>query len=200
MNNKIKRLALMNTALAGFIAVNTSLAVQPLSEEDMSGVSLDSGLNLLNVYGPPAAGISSEVSVEVATPDEESPDKSIETAADSANELIEDAETALEGATGILPNQELSFKDVEEAIKAGDATFAVAQSFDSSSEISYATKDFHHDADFLGTDDVVHTRDLQIDSLKFENLVIDPIENNPSIGNIYLSDWESRGSSRITVD
>lgn len=200
MNKKIKRLALINTALAGLFAVNTSLAVQPLSEEDMSGVSLESGLNLLNVYGPPAAGVSSDVSVEVAKPDEESPDQSIATAADSANELIEDAEGTLEGQAPALPTQELSFREVEEAIRAGDETFGTAQSFDSSSEISYTTKDFHHDADFLGRDDVVHTRDLQVDSLKFENLVIDPIENNPSIGNIYLSDWESRGSSRITVD
>lgn len=199
MKNKIRHVALTMATITSVSLSGLSLAVQPLSEEDMGDVSFDSGLNLLNVYGPTSAGLSDDV--EVAKPSEdEDPNQAIETAASTAKELLEESEANNDTPVIIDTNANLTFKEVEEAIKASVETVGTAQIFDTTSEIQYRKKDFFHGAEFLDNGDVVHTRELQIDLLKLENLRIDPLENNPSAGNIYLSDWESRGSATLSVD
>ena len=199
MKIKVRHVALNLAAIIGVSLSSTSLAVQPLSEEDMGEVSFESGLNLLNVYGPTSAGLSDDL--EVAKPsEEENPNQAIETAASTAKELLEDSESNNEAPVTIDTNADVTFKEFEEAIKASVETVGTAQVFDTTSEIQYRKKDFFHGAEFLDNGDVVHTRELQIDLLKLENLRIDPLENNPSAGNIYLSDWESRGSTTLSVD
>jgi hypothetical protein len=199
MKIKVRHVALNLAAIIGVSLSSTSLAVQPLSEKDMGEVSFESGLNLLNVYGPTSAGLSDDV--EVAKPsEEENPNQAIETAASTAKELLEDSESNNEAPVTIDTNADVTFKEFEEAIKASVETVGTAQVFDTTSEIQYRKKDFFHGAEFLDNGDVVHTRELQIDLLKLENLRIDPLENNPSAGNIYLSDWESRGSTTLSVD
>ena len=199
-----RTLLLMLGAIA--FSINTH-AVEPLSEEDMSDFALDSGLNLLNIYGPTAAGlrddvdgsstIVSEYEIVEAAPTGE--DKQLEAAEETVKERIEDNENLSANRPIVTDAPDLTFEEAERAIVESETTLGNAELFDTSSEIRYRTSQFRHSADVRGNNDVIQSRDLQIDRLSLENLRSDDINDN-SLGNIYLSDWQSRGNTRITVD
>jgi len=172
---------------AGLVTSNLH-AVQPLSENDMDSVSAETGQNIIDIFGPAGAGLADD------SPDE-TPSEGEEAKA-AANTVLEDNETIdASNAPSVQPTS-LSFEEAEAAITANAKTVGNAQLLDTNSQIEYKTKDFHHEADFLKDGTVVHTRDLQVDLLKLENLSGD-YDDNQNYGNIYLSDWESRGSTRM---
>lgn len=195
--NKPHLKAIVLTSLLFSVPVS---AVQPLSEQAMDDVSFESGLNILNVYGPTSAGLSDDI--DLLAPSAEDKEKQLVTATTSAKELLEDAEESQDESVTAPPlDTNLSFKEVEEAISAGISTVGRAgTTFDTSSEIQYNKKSFIHDAEFLSNGDVIHTRDLQIDLLKIEDIKGNYRDEGRTIGDIYLSDWESRGSATLSVE
>lgn len=200
MKNNINKPDLKVVVLTGLLIPFSASAVQPLSEQAMDDVSFESGLNILNVYGPTSAGLSDDI--DPLTTSAEDKEKQLITATTSAKELLEDAEGFQNESTTAQPiDTNLSFKEVEEAISAGISTVGRADTtFDTSSEIQYNKKSFIHDAEFLSNGDVIHTRDLQIDLLKVEDIKGNYRDEGRTIGDIYLSNWESRGSATLSVE
>lgn len=183
-----------------YIAVFTSvflvplaLAVQPLSEDDMDGVSAETGQNILDIFGPTAAGLEEDDDSASSETEETKETKAI------AARILEDAEDQNSQQDSATQPQ-LSFEEIENALEAGISVTGSAQVFDTSSEIQYREQDFHHEARFLADGTVIHERDLYIDVLKLENLRGDDSGGGDSLGSIYLHDWKSQGSTRMTVD
>jgi hypothetical protein len=182
------------------VIASTSFAVEPLSENDMGELSLDSGQNLLQMYGPTAAGLrielESDVNDEQKTKQEEASNKtSIETA-DSTLKSIEEQLTEEFNKDrqdlNLDPNLNAIIKPIERIV--GQAT-----AFDTTSEIQYDKDKFKHEATFNADGTVQHDRDLQIDLLKFDRLGTDDL-NDPSFGSLYISDWSSKGSTTTSCD
>lgn len=180
--------------LGAFLLFASSMvsAVQPLTEADMDNVSAEIGQNILDIFGPAAAGLEDDIDPSEGST--ESADTSNKDAADVAlkDEERRTAETGSEQAITFD-----SFEEAQTAIEQNTQTIGTASAFKTSSEIQYKTKNFSHKADFLGDGSVVHTRDLKIDLLKLENLRGDYNDGDRTVGNIYLSNWESRGSTRM---
>ncbi|GEM_PF-1488223 len=167
-------------------------AVQPLTEADMDNVSAEIGQNILDIFGPAAAGLEDDID-----PSEGSTESADTSNKDAADVALKDEErrTAETGSEQVITFD--SFEDAQTAIEENTQTIGTASAFKTSSEIQYKTKGFSHKADFLGDGSVVHTRDLKIDLLKLENLRGDYNDGDRTVGNIYLSNWESRGSTRM---
>jgi len=169
-------------------------AVQPLTESDMDNVSVETGQNILDIFGAAAAGLEDDIDPNEGA--EESKDTASKDAAQFA--LQDNEQDASESTNAVSPSY-TSFEDAQAAIEANAKTIGTANVFKTSSEIQYNDKDFSHKADFLRDGSVVHTRDLKIDLLKLENLRGDYNDSERSAGSIYLSNWESRGSTRMQV-
>lgn len=180
---------------------STSFAVEPLSEDDMGDLALDSGQNLLQLYGPTAAGLR----IEAVGKDESQSDAAQEDTVD---------ETSLEAAASTLKSieeqlteefnkdrQDLNLDpNLQAIIKPVERVVGQAAAFDTTSEIQYDKDKFKHDAKFNADGTVQHDRDLQIDLLKFENIGGDDLNDPSTIGSIYISDWSSRGSTTTRCD
>jgi len=175
------------------------LSVQPMSEADLDGVSFDSGQNLLNIYGKPAAGLRDD------TPDSTSDEASGLTRkshqeSDEAQPLASQELRSLEDE-GKTPNPvELSTLDpqtLSEAIAASVETIGAASAFTTDSEIRYKRQNVHHEMSPIENGGVSVARDLSIDLLKLENLRGDDYDVERSAGSIYLSNWRSQGETRI---
>lgn len=177
-------------------AVPTSFAVEPLSEDDMGDLALDSGQNILQMYGATAAGLRLEIegndNDQKRTEQEEaSNETSIETAKSTLKSIEEQLTEEFNNDRQDLtldPNLQAIIKPVERVV--GQAT-----AFDTTSEIRYDKDKFKHDATFNPDGSVQHDRDLSIDLLKFENLSSDNLDDQSTIGSIYISDWTSEGST-----
>ena len=180
--------------------VSSAFAVQPLSESDMDNVSAETGQNILNVFGPAAAGLTEDYTPSKQQENGETQHAS-EVATNVLNDIEQDVLTTDDNSQTDSSN--LTFEEAQAAIEAGVKVVGEAfhrEGDSTTSEIQYSEKDFHHEAEFLVDGSVIHNRDLQIDLLKLENLRGGYDDNNPSAGNIYLSDWQSRGSTRIQTD
>lgn len=177
-----------------------SFAVEPLSENDMGDLALDSGQNLLQLYGPTAAGLSIEAvgdseELDNAAAEDSVDDTSIKTAASTLKSIEEQLTEEFNKDRQELnldPNLDAIIKPIERVV--GQAT-----AFDTTSEIQYDKDKFKHEATFNADGTVQHDRNLQIDLLKFERLGTDDL-NDPSLGSIYISDWSSRGSTTTSCD
>ena len=180
---------------------STSFAVEPLSEDDMGDLALDSGQNLLQMYGPTAAGLSFDVvgingEQDNPVPEDTVDETSIKTAASNLKSIEEQLTEEFNKdrqALNLDPNLEAIIKPVERVV-------GQAASFDTTSEIRYDKDKFKHDATFNADGTVQHDRDLQIDLLKFENIGGDDLNDPSTIGSIYISDWSSRGSTTTSCD
>ena len=96
------------------------------------------------------------------------------------------------------PQQALISNDSQRTVlKLSESTTGNASVFSTNSEINYKNSNVHHDMRTIDNGGVAISRDLQIDLLKLENLRGDNTDGNRSVGNIYLSDWSSRGDTRI---
>ena len=169
-------------------------AVQPLTESDMDNVSVETGQNILDIFGAAAAGLEDDID-----PNEGAEESKDTVSKDAAQFTLQDNEQeAAEPSIADSPSY-TSFEDAQAAIEASAKTVGTASVFKTSSEIQYNDKDFSHKADFARDGSVLHTRDLKIDLLKLENLRGDYNDSERSAGSIYLSNWESRGSTRMQV-
>lgn len=181
-------------------ALQTSFAVEPLSEGDMGDLALDSGQNLLQLYGPTAAGLQIEAlgedDADVELDSGSVDDTSIETASTTLKSIEEQLTEEFNKT-----RQDISFDpNLEAIIKPVERVVGQAAAFDTTSEIQYDKDKFKHEATFNADGTVQHDRNLQIDLLKFENIGGDDFDDPSTIGSIYISDWSSRGSTTTRCD
>ena len=178
-----------------------AFAVQPMSESDLEVVSATTGNNILNIFGASQAGLrvdddvtglgTSAIELEAENATEGEATKSI-----SLNELRTIEEGSLENPPQAQPAL-ISSDSQSTVLKLNESTTGNASVFSTSSEINYRTSNVHHDMRFLDNGGVAIARDLQIDLLKLENLSGDHANDGRSAGSIYLSNWNSRGDTRI---
>ena len=172
-------------------------AVEPLSENDMSDLALDSGSGLLQIYGPTAAGLRVEaLGKNEEAPENESTDDTSIKSAESTIKSLEDQLT--EEFQRERPDLEFD-PNLQAIVKPNERVVGDAASFDTLSQIQYNKSNFKHEATFNSDGSVQHDRDLQIDLLKFENIGGDDLNDPSTIGSIYISDWTSQGSTTTQV-
>ncbi|KZZ58406.1 MAG: hypothetical protein MK096_04100 [Oleiphilaceae bacterium] len=172
-------------------------AVEPLSENDMSDLALDSGSGLLQIYGPTAAGLRVEaLGKNEEPPENESTDDTSIKSAESTIKSLEDQLT--EEFQRERPDLEFD-PNLQAIVKPNERVVGDAASFDTLSQIQYNKSNFKHEATFNSDGSVQHDRDLQIDLLKFENIGGDDLNDPSTIGSIYISDWTSQGSTTTQV-
>jgi len=184
-------------------------AVQPMTESDLEIVSATTGDNILNIFGASEAGLRVDNDKQVepgsATLNAESSSASLnkeqfqegENATTIAASEIRDIEQKSRQATAAIPSNSIERKHEQTAIEASESTSKTSTTYSTSSEINYKTANFKHQMRELDNGGVAVTRDLQIDLLKLENLKGAYYDENRSAGSIYLSDWRSRGDTRI---
>ena len=143
-------------AMTVFLWACFASAVQPLTESDMDNVSVETGQNILDIFGAAAAGLEDDIDPNEGA--EESKDTASKDAAQFA--LQDNEQDASESTNAVSPSY-TSFEDAQAAIEASAKTIGTASVFKTSSEIQYNDKDFSHKADFLRDGSVVHTRDLK---------------------------------------
>ena len=187
-------------------------AVQPMTESDLEIVSATTGDNILNIFGASEAGlrIDNDKLVEPgsATLSPESSSTSLnkeqfqegENANSIAASEIRDIEQKSREATKAIPTNSIEKKLEQTTIEAGKSTSKTSSAYSTSSEINYKTANFKHQMRELDNGGVAVTRDLQIDLLKLENLKGAYYDETRSAGSIYLSDWRSRGDTRIVIE
>lgn len=173
--------------------VSAPHAAQPLTESDLGNVSAEIGPNFLNIFGAPAAGVSDDVLTTDTSIEGE------ETDVISSSEL-EDIEIDQLERTSSTELPIIDSATAHESIEASVRTNGQAEVFDTSSEIQFLNKDFHHELEVEELNQVTHTRDLSVDMLKLENLKGDHDDPNRHAGSIYISDWHSRGFTRIHAE
>lgn len=192
------------------------IAAQPMSEADMDNVSAVAGLNLLNIYGAPSAGLKVDTEENASSTKSSSnnrilDDASVEITGPLSVESYQEGETTQDFASqeltkieeGRLNQEQGSISSFESSLQSSAiiddrSTIGEAQAFTTSSEISYKDRNVHHEMTELGNGAVSVSRNLQIDLLKIENLRGAHHEEHRSAGSIYLSDWSSRGDTRLT--
>ena len=175
----IKILSTNITQLSAMTMLSFSaFAVQPMSESDLEIVSITTGNNILNIFGASQAGLK------------------VENKTNRLNELRTIEEDSVQNI--LQPQQALiSNNSQRTVVNLNKSTQGNASVFSTNSEINYKTNNVNRDMQALDDGEIIVSRDLQIDLLKLENLRGDNREGNRSAGNIYLSDWNSRGDTRI---
>ncbi len=186
------------------------MAVQPLDEVGLEGVSADAGVNILNLYGATAAGIALD-----AAPDggdelrglasQVSLDQTRHSEATEAQPAAEQQLSDLEQSLQTLTRDQelgsvLSSQEVSSLLNANSLTLGQANVLRNSSEIRYRDANFNRELQTLDEDSVNLNRDLLIERLSIENLSGNDTETSRSAGSIFISDWRSRGATRIQAE
>ena len=188
------------------IAANTEeeskFSAEPLSETDMDQVSADAGLNILNVYGNTSAGLSVDSDETESNPSSNeqvnTSDEEEELASLADDEIVnaidtDDTNNSI-SALETSPESEELISAVEETdVKVGNS-----EVFTTTAEIKYKSNEFNHSMKTKGDGAVTITRDLHVELLKLENLSGDHHDRSRTAGDIYLSNWRSRGDTTIT--
>lgn len=185
-----------------FVLSFPALAVQPMSESDLEFVSATTGANILNIFGASQAGLKIDDSTV-----ENTDTSSVSLNTESFNEGEATKPIALNKLRSIeednlqIPNTNaelLLSKDTQDKVLTiNEQTTGTSSVFATNSEINYKTNNVHHQMRNLENGGVGVSRDLQIDSLKLENLRGDNFDDGRSAGSIYISDWRSQGDTRI---
>lgn len=172
-------------------------AAKPMTEDDLGGVSAETGDNILNILGAPAAGLTIDEDYTSPSHSEQHDTyKEGDTTEVFAIKEINLLENNSINLTAQPSEQDIDISAFEEAIYASKQTIGIATSLDySNSEIIYYDKNMHHDVNIITNNNVATTRDLYIESLSIDKLNIS--KDGPSAGNIYLSDWRSQGKTTI---
>tara|TARA_R110001592_G_scaffold178865_1_gene420133 strand:- start:1462 stop:2097 length:636 start_codon:yes stop_codon:yes gene_type:complete len=179
------------------------LAVQPMSESDLEVVSATTGSNILNIFGASQAGlkvdgydsedkVSSPAKLEAESFDE----------GEATKPIALNALRAIEDDNFHTPNnKDLAISKASQftILKINEQTTGSTSLFTTSSEINYKTSNVHHEMREIRNGGVAVSRDLQIDSLKIENLRGNYLDESRSAGSIYISDWRSQGDTRINT-
>jgi hypothetical protein len=177
-------------------------AAKPMTEDDLGGVSAETGDNLLNLLGAPAAGLTIDDDGDYTPSSLAEPHDTYKegetTEVFAMNEIKSLENNSINQA--VLPlEQDVDISTYEEAIYASKQTIGVATSLDfSSSEIRYFDKNMNHDVNIITNNNIATTRDLYIDLLSIDKL--NTSEDGPSAGNIYLSNWRSQGKTTVTYE
>jgi hypothetical protein len=191
----IKQLTITTLLLCSSIG----FAVEPMSEDALSDFALESGQSFIQIYGAPAAGLTVDIDENQANAAQDSKietdDTTIESAAYSLKTIEEQITEQFKNA-----NIEPVDPNLNAIVSSSEVIVGQANAFDQSSEITYRKKDFQHDAVFNPDGSVEHNRNLKIDLLKFENISNDDLNDNSTLGDIYISDWSSRGSTTTIID
>lgn len=202
----IKILSTNITQLSAMTMLSFSaLAVQPMSESDLEIVSITTGNNILNIFGVSQAGLKVENKTNslnnssIGTRIELEPENYAEGEATNPIALNELRTIEEDSVQNILQPQQalISNNSQRTVVNLNKSTQGNASVFSTNSEINYKTNNVNRDMQELDDGEIIVSRDLQIDLLKLENLRGDNREGNRSAGNIYLSDWNSRGDTRI---
>ncbi len=181
-------------------------AVQPLNELDLGDVSADAGVNVLNLYGMPAAGITVDTSEDVPLEGlsltlPETKHSEGEEAVPAAEQRLSELERSLQSLIKTDGEEgSVSVAIIEKIVAATDITLREASVVDNNSSIRYRSDDFQHSTDFVDPDTISINRKLLIERLSFENLSGDNGDSGRSAGSIYISNWSSQGGARIVAD
>ncbi|MFT5718332.1 MAG: hypothetical protein ACI9T7_002539 [Oleiphilaceae bacterium] len=172
-------------------------AAKPMTEDDLGGVSAETGDNILNIFGAPAAGLTIDQDYTSTSPSEQQDTyQEGDTTEVFALEEIKSLENSSINQTIEPLVQDVDISVFEEAIYASKQTVGTANLLDfSSSEIRYFDKDVHHKLTIISNNNIETTRDLYIDLLTVKEL--NTTEGGPSAGSIFLSDWRSQGKTSI---
>jgi len=196
-----KSLFLKASCLFVFVLPHPALAVQPMSESDLEIISATTGSNILNIFGASQAGLKIDDSMSEST---EVSSVSLNTENYNEGEAtkpiaLNKLRTIEQDNLQIPNNTELVVsKDTQNTvIKINEQTTGNSSVFTTSSEINYKTSKVHHQMRNIEDGGVAVSRDLQIDLLKLENLRGDSMDDSRAAGSIYISDWQSRGDTRI---
>jgi len=92
----------------------------------------------------------------------------------------------------------LDYSSVSDDIAKSQVTVGQATAFTTTSEIRYEQGNFNHEMRELDNGGVAVTRDLTIDLLKIENLRGDHYDESRNAGSVFLSNWRSRGDTKIS--
>ncbi len=202
---------LMNSLFLCFLS-SPSLGVQPMTETDLEIVSATTGDNILNIFGASQAGLKIDTdkvkpgSAKLTTNENIDLRKEAITEGEGARSIaaIEIREIELKQQSALLPegstSSGLPLEAQRSAIQVSESTTKRSSTNETNSEINYKTANFKHQMREIDNGGVAVQRELQIDLLKLENLRGLQAEENRSAGSIYLSDWNSRGDTRIVVD
>ena len=198
----IKILSTNITQLSAMTMLSFSaFAVQPMSESDLEIVSITTGNNILNIFGASQAGLKVENKTNslnnssIGTRIELEPENYAEGEATNPIALNELRTIEEDSVQNILQPQQalISNNSQRTVVNLNKSPQGNASVFSTNSEINYKTNNVNRDMQALDDGEIIVSRDLQIDLLKLENLRGDNREGNRSAGNIYLSDWNSRG-------
>lgn len=171
-------------------------AARAMTEDDLGNVSAETGSNILNLFGAPAADLTIEQSETATASEQHDIYKEGETTEVFAVEEIKSLENKSINNTSESSVQDLDISAFEEAIYANKQTVGIATSLDySNSEIKYFNKNMHHDLTINTDNNIETTRDLYIDLLTIDKL--NTTKDGPSAGSIYLSNWRSQGTTSI---
>ncbi len=181
----------------------TAIAITPLNENDLGGVSAEVGANLLNILGAPGAGLTedteanennseSEVELETTTYQES------EAATPVAKRELEQIENELAEPQGETTFAEYESKLLEQTVSATKQLVISVDELPTSSEIVYNPNGRNYEAKFADNGVVTVDRQLSIDVLKLENIRGDGFDDGRNAGNLFLHDWSSRGSTTMT--
>lgn len=204
--------------IASFLATGlistVSLASQPLdasekstisayqslamSETDMDGVSAIAGQNILNIHGSTAAGLMQE-NQEPQEDDQTLNEWGFSEGTNTqvfANQELSKIES--DSNSGIELHQNLTTEAPSIEIDSSIKGSAGSDSFTTTSEVNYKKSNYRHDTTQLEGNAISIARDLKIDLLKIENISGDDLQLERSVGNIYLSNWSSRGDTTLT--
>ena len=188
-----------------------------MTESDLDDVSAEAGLSLLNIFGAPGAGLTDDAPVDDQQYDEEitndfqiGSSSQLDTEEDNTRKTAEgeliDIESDQLHVEVLIDTPILSFDEVEDSLKAAEVTFAQASALagrdpseSTTSRLIYKNKDYHHDLEILGPNEIISTRDVVVDLLTLENLRGDHFSDGASYGSIYISGFRSQGSTHTRV-
>ncbi len=170
----------------------------------MGNVSLDAGINVLNVYGQSAAGLTID-SEEASRSGQASPLKKLDSTQEDDTSKAQ-ATVALQKISESHEDQKLNpvttstveAEALAEAVEESDIKVGNASAFTTNSEITYKKNNFTHQSRPNNDGSVTLTRDLYVEQLRIENLGGDHYDQNRTVGDIILSDWRSRGDTTVT--
>jgi hypothetical protein len=186
-------------------------ALQAMTETDMEDVSAISGDSILNISGSPAAGLTIDIDENSKLPisqqnditplnsgsltaetrqEDHSPQK-------SAGEELRTSEDQSNKQDAAINSFALDYSSVQAAIEGKQQTIKKVAVFTTQSEITYESGNVQHTMRKLANGGVGIYRELKIDQLRIENLSGDHYDDSRSAGSVYLSNWNSRGDTKI---
>lgn len=188
---------------------SSAYSVQPMTESDLEVVSATTGDNILNIFGASQAGLkvdadekvepgSATLQTEINASLNKEQFQEGESVSDIAAMKLRDIEQKTFSNREPVTRENIDQSVQSNAILVSESTTKSSSAYSTNSEINYKTANFKHQMRELDNGVAVQ-RDLQIDLLKLENLKGAHYDER-SAGSIYLSDWRSRGDTRIVAE